>query len=178
MPKKKPVASFDYDSFITAFGGLSMSKENVATSSSSSEGVDLGELLIRFLKFYGEEFSYETKAIEFAPVPNYSTKTYGYSRYLTQRHLLSIYDPADTFIDMGSEAYGIKHIQASFRSAYQNLASLEAKMKSGRRGEAGLLGSVLGGDYTKFVEKRRLAVARTPRCCSLLKERNRIFSSA
>ena len=86
-----------------------------------------------------------------------------YSRYLTQRYLLSIYDPADTFIDMGSKAYGIKHIQASFRSAYQSLANLEAKRKSGQWvGEAGILGSVLGGDYTKFVEKRRLAVARTP----------------
>jgi non-canonical poly(A) RNA polymerase PAPD5/7 len=122
--------------------------------------VDLGELLIKFLKFYGEEFSYETRAIEIAPLPTYLTKTYGYSRYLTQHYLLSIYDPADTFIDMGSKAYGIKHIQASFKSAYQSLANLEAKRKSGQWvGEAGILGSVLGGDYTKFVEKRRLAVA-------------------
>jgi non-canonical poly(A) RNA polymerase PAPD5/7 len=65
---------------------------------------------------------------------------------------------------MGSKAYGIKHIQASFKSAYQSLVDdLESKCKSGRKvGEAGILGSVLGGDYTKFVEKRRLAVARIP----------------
>jgi hypothetical protein len=56
-----------------------------------------------------------------------------------------------------------RHIQASFVSAYQTLVDLESKRKLGRRvGEAGILGSVLGGDYTKFVEKRRLAVARIP----------------
>jgi non-canonical poly(A) RNA polymerase PAPD5/7 len=167
MPKEKPVISFsDYDSLATAFGGLSTPKENGATSSSNSEseGVDLGKLLMKFLKFYGEEFDYERKAIKIAPTPGYSTKIYGYSRYsTTQRYLLSIYDPANTFIDMGSKAYGIKHIQASFKTAYQSLVVLESKRESGRRvGEAGILGSVLGGDYTKFVEKRRLAVARIP----------------
>ena len=166
MPKEKPLTTFsDYDSLTEALGGLSISKENAATSSSSnSERVDLGELLIKFLKFYGEEFDYEGKAIEIAPRPYYCTKTYGYSRYsITQRYLLSIYDPANTFIDMGSKAYGIKHIQASFKSAYQSLADMESKRKSGRWvGEAGILGSVLGGDYTKFVEKRRLAVAQFP----------------
>jgi len=165
MPaKKKTVASFDFDSWIAAFEGLSVSKENVATSSSSSEGVDLGELLIKFLRFYGEEFNYETRAIRIAPTPAYHHKTYGYSRYpMTQPYLLSIYDPANISIDMGSKAYGIKHIQASFKNAYQSLADLEAKRKSGRWvGEAGILGNVLGGDYTKFVEKRRLAVARVP----------------
>ena len=163
MLKKKPKAAvLDYDSLIAGFGGLSMSKENVATPSPSLEEVDLGELLMKFLKFYGEEFDYETNEIRIAPSPSYCTKTYRYSRYSTQRYLLSIYDPADTLIDMGSKAYGIKHIQASFKIAYQNLAKLEARRKSGQCqvGEAGILGSVLGGDYTKFVEKRRLAVAR------------------
>ena len=162
MPKKKPMISFsDYDSLTTTLGGLSMSKENAAASSSDLEGVDLGELLMEFLKFYGEEFDYERNAIEIAPTPSYSTKPYCYS--LTQSYLLSIYDPANTSIDMGSKAYGIKHIQESFKSAYQRLVYLESKRKSGRRvGEAGILGSVLGGDYTKFVEKRRLAVARIP----------------
>ena len=165
MPKKKPVMGVsNYDSMITALGGLSMSKKNTAISSSNSEGVDLGELLMEFLKFYGEKFDYERNAIKIAPRPGYCTKTYGYSRYpITQRYLLSIYDPANTSIDMGSKAYGIKHIQASFKSAYQSLVDLESKRKSDRWvGEAGILGSVLGGDYTKFVEKRRLAVARIP----------------
>ena len=165
MPKEKPVVSFsdqwdDCDSLTTALGGLSLSKKNATTSSSKWEGVDLGELLMKFLKFYGEEFDYEMNAIEIAPTPGYYTKTYGYSRYPTQRYLLSIYDPANTSIDMGSKAYGIKHIQESFKSAYQSLAGLESKRKSGLWvGEAGVLGSVLGGDFTKFVEKRRLALA-------------------
>ena len=165
MPKKKPVASYsDYDPLTMALAGLSVSKESAATSSSNSDGVDLGELLVKFLKFYGDEFDYERNAIQITPTPGYFTKTYGYSRYrITQRYLLSIFDPADsdTSIDMGSKVYGIKHIQESFKNAYQSLADLESKRKSGQwAGEAGILGSVLGGDYTKFVEMRRLAVAQ------------------
>lgn len=163
MPKKKPLAIYDYDqlsSFTAAFEGLSVSKKT--TSSSASEKVDLGELLIKFLKFYAEEFDYYTKAINIKPIPAYCAKIYPYSRYpTTQRYLLSIYDPADVLVDMGSKAYGIKHIQASFKVAYQSLANLEIKRKSGQRvGESGILGSVLGGDYTKFLQKRSLAVAR------------------
>ncbi|KAF8817658.1 Nucleotidyltransferase [Phlegmacium glaucopus] len=160
MPKQKRVASSanDLSSVTAAFGGLSMSKQNVATSSSSSEGEDLGELLIKFLKFYAEEFDCYTNAIRIEPTPAYHTKSYGYSRYpITQRYLLSIYDPADAFVDMGSKAYGITHIQASFKSAYQTLADVEAKRKSGKRvGEAGVLGMILGGDYTKPASEMKM----------------------
>ena len=163
MPKKRPMANVDDDlsSFITTFEELRMLKEeNVATSSSSWEGLDLGKLLIKFLGFYAR-FDCETNAIKIEPRPAYCTKTYPYSRYTVPRYLLSIYDPANTFIDMGSKAYGIKHIQASFDSAYWSLVNLEGKWKLGLPvGEAGILGSVLGGDYTKFLEKRRLAVAQ------------------
>jgi hypothetical protein len=83
-------SSLDYDSLTTALGGLSVSKENAAaaaasTSSSSNsesepDGVDLGKLLMKFLKFYGEEFDYYArKAVSIAPTPGYGTKTYGYS---------------------------------------------------------------------------------------------------
>lgn len=174
MPKTRRVASSanDLSSLTAAFGGVSMLKHNVAISSSSSKGADLGELLIQFLKFYAEEFDYYTKAIDIAPTPAYCTKTYGYSRYpITQRYLLSIYDPASACIDMGSKAYGIKHIRESFKSAYQSLADMEAKRKSGQWvGEIGVLGKILGGDYTTFLEKRDLAVA--PWCRSL-RERNK-----
>lgn len=150
MPKNKTMANSadDIPSLITAFGRLSTSK--------SSEGVDLGELLVNFLKFYGEEFDYCQKAIDIEPTPAYCTKIYGYSRYgITERYLLSICDPADITIDMGSKAYGIKHIQESFKEAYRSLTQLEAKRKSGQRmGEAGVLGSVLGGDW-RILEKRR-----------------------
>ena len=145
MPKNKMMANSadDIPSLITAFGGLSTSK------SSTSEGVDLGELLVKFLKFYAEEFDYRNKTIDIEPTPAYRTKIYGYSRYPnTERYLLSICDPADITIDMGSKAYGIKHIQESFKEAYQSLTQLEAKRKSGQRmGEVGVLGRVLGGDW-------------------------------
>jgi len=159
MPKKRPVANLDDD--LSFLENLSMSKE-VATSSSGAERLDLGELLIKFLRFYAK-FDCETNAIKIEPRPAYCTKSYLYSRYSTPRYLLSIYDPANTFIDMGSKAYGIKHIQASFKSAYWSLADLEANRKLGYPvGKAGILGTVLGGDYTIFLEKRRLAVAQVP----------------
>ena len=90
-------------------------------SSSNLEGVDLGEWLKKFPKCYGEGFDYERNAIETAPTPSYSIKTYGLFT-TTQRYLLSIiYVPASTSTDMGSKAYGIKHIQASFKSANESM---------------------------------------------------------
>ena len=66
-------------------------------SSSNLEGVDLGEWLKKFPKCYGEGFDYERNAIETAPTPSYSIKTYGLFT-TTQRYLLSIiYVPASTW---------------------------------------------------------------------------------
>ncbi|KAF8968480.1 hypothetical protein BDZ97DRAFT_1798670 [Flammula alnicola] len=132
-----------------------------------SKTPDFGQALLGFLKFYGNDFDYYTKAINIEPTPSYQIKKFPYSRYpITQRYLLSIFDPANSSIDMGSKAYGIRHVQASFLEAYNMLVDAERKTRVQNFSPypEGVLGKLLGGDFTKFVEKRkRLGYSMTRR---------------
>ena len=123
-----------------------------ATNTLQAEPLDYGAALIAFFKFYGLDFDYYQTAIKIHPRPSYQPKTYSYSRYpVNQRYLLSIFDPADSSIDMGSKAYAIKHVKASFEEAYETL-------KGGRLRRGGMndsLGAALGGDFGKFEKKRK-----------------------
>ncbi|KAF9484588.1 Nucleotidyltransferase [Pholiota conissans] len=118
--------------------------------------IDFGEILMKFLDFYGNKFDYLRRAIYIEPRLCYAAKTRLFARpskYLfTQHHLLSIYDPADAsmFIDMGEKAYGIKHVQATFKQAHQLLVD----RLTDRVTSQSILGELLGGDFTKFEEKR------------------------
>ncbi|KAF8196974.1 hypothetical protein BJ912DRAFT_1056063 [Pholiota molesta] len=120
--------------------------------------VDFGRVLEEFLDFYGNKFDYYERAIEIEPRPSYRTKIYSYSQYpITQSYSLSIFDPADRTIDMGAKAYGIKHVQASFRRAHKLLVERQssdraAKSKGSR---SSILGEILGGDFTNFEARRK-----------------------
>lgn len=125
--------------------------------------VNTGVALKEFLKFYGEEYNYTTNSIRFSPSTgfHYVAKPPS-SRFATKNFLLSISDPADTSIDLGAKAYAIKHVQATFRQAYQTLVDLEIQRERDadpgkwRQMEAqGVLGYILGGDYSQLVKKRR-----------------------
>ncbi|KAF8151444.1 hypothetical protein B0H34DRAFT_727620 [Crassisporium funariophilum] len=120
----------------------------------------IGEALISFMRFYADEFNYRTQAIKIEPVPTYQPKRYDYTGYfITQRYLLSIFDPADIRLDMGSKAYAIKHIQETFKVAYQCLLDLHSRGSSGQPvKDGGLLGMILEGDFTKFISKREASV--------------------
>ncbi|KAF5319580.1 hypothetical protein D9619_008493 [Psilocybe cf. subviscida] len=73
--------------------------------------------LLHFFKFYGRTFRYHQQAIEIEPRPHLKRKIVTHE----QPYLLSICDPADPSIDMGSKSYGIKHVQATFVDAYARL---------------------------------------------------------
>lgn len=73
--------------------------------------------LLHFFKFYGRTFRYRHQAIEIEPRPHFTRKI----DTDAQPYLLSICDPADPSIDMGSKVYGIKHVQATFADAYTRL---------------------------------------------------------
>jgi len=138
--------------------GLSMSPSSPrlpsapATNTSQTEPLDYGTALIAFFKFYGLDFDYYQTAIKIHPRPSYQQKNYPYSRYpVTQRYLLSIFDPADGSIDMGSKAYAIKHVKASFQEAYETLKG--GTLRRGSMNDS--LGAALGGDFGNFEKKRK-----------------------
>jgi non-canonical poly(A) RNA polymerase PAPD5/7 len=164
-PKSRDAANhrsddeLDVNSLTSALMGLSMGASSsrfpsslgiVKTSHALAESLDYGTALTAFFKFYGIDFDYYQKAIKIEPNPSYQYKTFPYSRYpTTQRYLLSIFDPADGSIDMGSKAYAIKHAKASFAEAYYALS----RKKRGSFND--YLGMTLGGDFGKFEIKRK-----------------------
>ncbi|KAF4622019.1 hypothetical protein D9613_009549 [Agrocybe pediades] len=135
---------------IDSLQSLSVRLDTTGTSSQSTStvrAVDFGEALKAFFKFYGEDFPYRDRAIRIEPTPSYVNKVY--NPRTTQRYLLSIFDPADDSIDMGSKAYGIKHIQQTFKESYEKLLRLE------KLGQANAtLSVILDGDFTRFARKR------------------------
>ncbi|KAF8881671.1 hypothetical protein CPB84DRAFT_1687057 [Gymnopilus junonius] len=157
--KKKNITrdtSKDISSLDAALAALSMrsGSPSIAGLATANKPEDFGDALKGFLKFYGSDFDYNGKAISIEPTPYYKVKHYPYSRYtITQRYLLSIFDPADSSIDMGTKAYAINHVRASFQEAYQTLVTEETLRKMYARNES-VLSKFLGGDFGKFVEKR------------------------
>ncbi|EAU83595.2 poly(A) polymerase Cid14 [Coprinopsis cinerea okayama7 len=130
-----------------------------------SEPIDLGVALRAFFKFYGEDLDTTTACIRFTPTGvTYGVKSFSSSRRAHQRYLLSITDPADDDVDLGSKAYAFKHVQASFREAYRTLEALEDgtadRTELVKARMQGTLGCVLGGDYAYLAEKRKRIVDR------------------
>ncbi|KAH6905154.1 poly(A) polymerase Cid14 [Coprinopsis sp. MPI-PUGE-AT-0042] len=157
-----------FDDLISRMGGINLAGSSQRQDSASGFTADLGSALKAFLKFYGEDFPYSSRAIKFSSTKGfyYSTKLYSYSRYTTQDFLLSISDPAATLstIDLGAKAYAIKHVQATFHEAYQTLSKIEAAAAMPSRNDSrrlqvqGPLGYFLGGDYSRMEAKRRFMI--------------------
>jgi len=113
---------------------------------------DLGAALIAFFEFWGSKFDYRYKGITFSPEPTYMNKVMNYR----QTYLLSICDPANTAVDMGAKAYAIKHVKASFEEAYLILNRTVGEEKENPKG---ILGTVLGGKFSLFIEKRKMSLS-------------------
>ena len=147
------------DALAQAMTALSTNTTARSTATPVSAGIqssvtqtDLGAALIAFFKFWGSKFDYRYKGITFSPGPTYRSKAINYS----QTYLLSICDPADTFVDMGAKAYAIKHVKASFEEAYLILNRMVDEKKENPKG---ILGTVLGGNFSRFTEKRRMSLS-------------------
>ncbi|KIJ97476.1 hypothetical protein K443DRAFT_681494 [Laccaria amethystina LaAM-08-1] len=147
------------DALAQAMGALSMNTTAGSAATPVSAGVqssvtqvDLGAVLIAFFKFWGSNFDYRYKGITFSPRPSYRNKPMNYQ----QTYLLSICDPANAAVDMGAKAYAIKHVKASFKEAYLILNRMADEKKENPKGT---LGTVLGGNFSRFIEKRRMSLS-------------------
>ncbi|PPR04305.1 hypothetical protein CVT24_013378 [Panaeolus cyanescens] len=143
LPKMRNEVKTTRDSGVESLGTM---LSDMRLDQESRSTPDYGKILIAFFKFYGQDFDYRTKRIIIAPEPRYE---YHYSS--EQPYLLSIMDAANGAIDMGTKAYAIKHVAASFEEAYRELQLLERQRLNGISvGDKGILGKVLGGDFLQF----------------------------
>ncbi|KAJ2931071.1 hypothetical protein H1R20_g6009, partial [Candolleomyces eurysporus] len=161
---RRSARSTDLDDIFARMNSMSISSHTlstaIASTSRSSEPpttrTNLGSALLGFLRFYGQEFDYANKSIKFTSSSVCYASKYSYT---TKIYLLSITDPADPSVDMGSKAYGIKHVRETFRDAYVTLEALiEGTATRDQRAKAkveGVLGCWLGGEYSQFVRERK-----------------------
>lgn len=164
MPKAQRGRDSALESVIAGMSTLSMSG-----GTSNRDGmpdpdipVDLGEALLGFLRFYGQDFNYTSHSIQFSSgtvLINYkSLSSISTLRSTPKRYMLHITDPADANIDMGAKAYGIKHVRETFRNAYAELSLVRSgsATQAGRTRakEYGALAGFLGGDFSNFVSER------------------------
>lgn len=84
---------------------------------------DLGALLIAFFKLFGQDFDYETTAIN-AKRQFYTKSTSNESAALFQ---LNIEDPHDSDNDVGKASFAIHKIRAVFDLAYKRLSETNEK---------------------------------------------------
>jgi non-canonical poly(A) RNA polymerase PAPD5/7 len=152
-----------------------ISQVSSSTGGSSNNGpgdsMDLGEAFLGFLRFYGQEFDYTSKAIIFTSTsvccplkPSMLGPAAFSPDRPEQEYLLCLTDPADSAVDIGAKAYSIKHVRETFRDAYVSvLALVEGTATRDELVKArfeGILGSCLGGDYSRFISKRKRIIKR------------------
>ncbi|TEB18684.1 poly(A) polymerase Cid14 [Coprinellus micaceus] len=181
-PERVSQGSNDVGDIISRMSSLHVGGRTSATASAqpaqapkeSAPALDLGDALLGFLRFYGRDFDYATKVIQFStdnvritskPLsPGFSVGRYRTFSSTTQQYLLHITDPACPTTDMGCKAYGIKHARETFRDAHDALVELLGSTKTrvgrARTTDRGLLGNFMGGDFSNFVaERRRIAMS-------------------
>ncbi|KAI9801117.1 MAG: hypothetical protein M1833_002985 [Piccolia ochrophora] len=131
---------------------------------SGSQGYSLGDLLMDFFDFYGNEFNYQRIAIQLNP-PGYLDKAR--SNCIIPEDLpyrvknldrLSIVDPNKPDNDISGGSHNIDAIFKTFslagKTLKENMARLNEVEIPQRRGES-LLECILGGDYESFDSQRR-----------------------
>lgn len=149
----------------------SQQSDATAGSSDSGHSVDLGQAFLGFLRFYGQDFDYTSKAIIFTstsvccPFKPSMLGSEAFSPHRPeQEYLLCLTDPADATIDIGAKAYSIKHVRETLRDAYVAVSALvegtATRDELVRARFEGILGSCLGGNYERFMAKRRRIVRR------------------
>lgn len=116
----------------------------------------LGELLLNFLDLYGNKFNRHTTGIMMNP-PGYFNKQTDYCAVPKINPTgLTIVDPnrADNDISGGS-----KQVEAVFKCFRGALSMIQHRLDAISKGESdekSILGCVLGGNYSSFIEQRTI----------------------
>ncbi|KAI9803271.1 MAG: hypothetical protein M1825_002062 [Sarcosagium campestre] len=117
-------------------------------------GSSLGELLMDFFDFYGNEFDYQRLAISIDP-PGYVDKAIPQNMpYKLKNHdRLSIIDPNKPENDISGGSSNVRTVLRSFSHAYDQLRDNMARISRldipDRQNES-ILGVILAGDYSSF----------------------------
>lgn len=115
----------------------------------------LGELLLNFLDLYGNKFNRHTTGIIMDP-PGYFNKQHDYCAARINPSGLTIIDPnrADNDISGGSKQ--VEKVFQCFRGALNMIQHRLDAISKGESEENSILGCVLGGNYSSFINQREI----------------------
>lgn len=124
-------------------------------SQSSSQQGRLGELLLNFLDLYGNKFNRHTTGITMDP-PGYFNKLTDYCPARINPTGLTIIDPNREDNDISG---GSKQVEAVFKCFRGALTMIQHRLDAISKGESddrSILGCVLGGNYSSFIQQREI----------------------
>ncbi|KAI1816537.1 hypothetical protein GGS20DRAFT_213750 [Poronia punctata] len=119
----------------------------------------LGEIFMRFLRYYGKEFNYQTIAIRMNP-PGVVNKAKATSLVYRNLDRLSIIDPNNPENDISGGSSNYCAVQDCFSRAYDTLQQTMMLSAQGKQTAANnpyntLLGPLFAGRYSTFEVQRR-----------------------
>lgn len=111
-----------------------------------------GDLLLNFLDLYGNKFNTTETGIIMEP-PNYYDKV-RYPRRRQNANNLTIIDPNNPDNDISGGSREVFACFEVFRHAHAQILQQMSKIHAGKDVGGSILGHVLGGNYTSFIEQR------------------------
>ncbi|KAA8908120.1 hypothetical protein FN846DRAFT_946001 [Sphaerosporella brunnea] len=120
---------------------------------------NVGKIFLHLLKFWGEEFDYETQAVSVTP-PAIIPK----SPFLPA-FIFEVRSPYDGTTNIANGAFAIKHIKETLKHFYDALKEGVMHVRMTRQSrpagappvhDLGILGSILGANYSNFERRRKL----------------------
>lgn len=124
-------------------------------SKSGSTHGRLGELLLNFLDLYGNKFDRLTTGISMDP-PGYFNKQTDYCPARINPTGLTIIDPNRPDNDISGGSKQVEAVFKCFRGALTMIQHRLDAISKGESEEQSILGCVLGGNYSSFIQQREI----------------------
>lgn len=122
--------------------------------SGNSQG-RLGELLLNFLDLYGNKFNRHTTGITMDP-PGYFNKQTDFCAAKINPTGLTIIDPNRANNDISGGSKQVETVFKCFRGALSMIQHRLDAISKGESDEKSILGCVLGGNYSSFIQQRKI----------------------
>jgi non-canonical poly(A) RNA polymerase PAPD5/7 len=110
------------------------------------------DVLLNFLDLYGNKFNLETTGIVMDP-PGYFDKV-NHPHPKQNQYRLTVIDPNNPDNDISGGSNKIATVFQCFRTAHSEIQRRLAQIHSGENIEDSILGVVLAGNYTSFINQR------------------------
>ena len=116
---------------------------------------NLGQCFVGFLKYYGKEFNLATERIQMHPPAVLQKTGVDVDGRPDKRDGLSIQDPNRPENNISGGSHNVRAIFKAFAQAHDTLTDRMRATEMNENIGGSMLGCILGGNYTKYIDHRR-----------------------